>query len=173
MILWVALAFLVLLLAGYGIFIFFVMISIWTGAPYVPSSRTRTRRMLELAMIQPGERIADLGSGDGRLLRAAANSGAHVVGWELNPVLVVWSRLVARVCGQGGRTVVHLGSFWSAPVGEFDVLFLYLLPQTMERLGEKIRREAKPGARIIVNAFPIHGWPLDAEDGHVYRYLVR
>jgi len=126
--------------------------------------------MIDLAEIRPGERAVDLGSGDGRLLRAAARAGARVVGWEMNPALVVWSRAAARAIGAGEQTVVHRGSFWRAPLSEFDVIFLYLLPETMEKIAAKIRREAKPGARIIVNAFPIHQWPLDAQDGHVYRY---
>src|SRR3990167_5696684 len=99
MLIWLALAGLIALLIGYGIFVFFVMISIWTGAPYVPSSGERTRRMIDLAEIRPGERAVDLGSGDGRLLRAAARARARVVGWGMDPAPGSSPSFIAAVFG--------------------------------------------------------------------------
>src|SRR5690606_15669271 len=67
------------------------------GAPYVPSHRKYARLALtKLYRLQPDDVLVDLGSGDGRILRLVSERGARAIGYELNPVLVVISRLLAR-----------------------------------------------------------------------------
>jgi Xaa-Pro aminopeptidase len=78
------------------------------GAPFVLTGSRTVKTMTALANIQPGEKAADLGSGDGRILIAIARAGAEAHGYEINPFLVLWSRgdAAAQRFGseiQGGR----------------------------------------------------------------------
>ena len=55
------------------------------GAPWLPTRMKKVRRMLELANVQPGELVYDLGCGDGRVLVTAARRyGAKAVGIEID-----------------------------------------------------------------------------------------
>ena len=64
------------------------------GAPWVPTPMARVRRVLELAKIKPGQRIYDLGCGDGRFVQTAAREyGADAVGLELSPIVYAWARI--------------------------------------------------------------------------------
>ena len=76
------------------------------GAIYYPSSDPQIATMLDLAQIKKGERAVDIGSGDGRIVRALARAGAHAHGYELNPFLVFWSWWQERALpkSQRGRT---------------------------------------------------------------------
>lgn len=129
--------------------------------------------MLELADIKAGETVVDLGSGDGTLCIEAAKRGANAVGIEINPFLVRISRWRAKRAGVAGQVNVIKKNFWNCPLTDIDVVFLYLWPETLERLEKKLREELKPGSRIISNNFPIKNWAPIAEKNHVYLYPVR
>ncbi|TSA46497.1 SAM-dependent methyltransferase, partial [bacterium] len=62
------------------------------GALFVPTHRDKVKKIIELAHVQPGEKAVDLGSGDGRILIALAQAGADAHGFEINPLLIIWSR---------------------------------------------------------------------------------
>lgn len=149
-------------------------IAMLSGAPFVPSNNVRVREMLRLAAIQPGERAVDLGSGDGRLVIAAARQGALAEGWEVGLFLWLWSRANISAQRLSGRATTKLGSFWSMPLHEVDIVFVYLLPQYMPRLEKKLRAEMRPGSRIVSNAFTFPGWEPEEKNGQgVYLYRVR
>ncbi len=155
-----------------GVFLITQFISIFTRAPFVPTSRAAIAAMIALAEIKPGEKAVDLGSGDGRLVRAAARAGARAEGWEINPFLVFWSRAICRIERLSGSTRFNLGSYISRDFKSADVIFLYVLPSEMKRLAEWLPGALKPGTRIIVNAFPFPGWTPDKIAGSVYRYRI-
>ncbi len=146
------------------------LVSIIAGAPYVPSSDERVRTMLRMARIQPGEKVADLGSGDGRLVISAAALGGRAVGYEVNPFLTLRGRVMAWKAGLGRRVVFHTQAFQRAPLGDYDVIFCYLLPSLMKQVEAKLERELKPGGRVVVNAFPLPTWQPIAREEHVYVY---
>lgn len=136
------------------IFAIFAFVAILIGAPYVPSSSERVKQMIELAKIKPAELVVDLGSGDGRILIAAAAAGARAVGIEINPVLVLITKLKARLLGFSDQVRVIVGDFRDFSIRDADTIFCYHLPGKMLELERKIRKEAKPGARVVLNAFP-------------------
>src|SRR3989338_2695349 len=74
---------------------FFIIHGFFSDAPFVPSSRRKRRAMLDLAGVRAGETVIDAGSGDGSLLFASAERGAHAIGIESNPLLVLYSRIRA------------------------------------------------------------------------------
>lgn len=135
--------------------------AVWTiprGAPWVPTSPALVREMLDLARIKPGERVYDLGCGDGRFLIAAAREyGARGVGIELDPLRWLWCWLRIRFLGLADRVEVHFGDLFALDLGEADVVTCYLLPDSMGRLQEKLLRELRPEVRVVSNTFLFPG----------------
>ena len=152
--------------------VYATIISFYKGAPYVRSKKARVETMLELADIKEGERIVDLGSGDGLILIEAAKRGAYATGIEINPFLVWYSKRHVKKSGVGERIKIIKSDFRKHDLGEADVVFLYLWPSTNEGLEHKFSRELRPGTRVISNGFPLPGLePHASKNGvHVYYY---
>jgi SAM-dependent methyltransferase len=135
-------------------------------APFVPTPHEIVERMLELADLKPGDVLYDLGSGDGRIVIAAAkNYGVRAVGFEINPVLVKEARENIRAAGLG-----HLAEIREEDVRNIDffpasVLTLYLYPGANLRLRAAIRREMQPGSRVVSHNYGMGDWEPD----HVER----
>lgn len=143
------------------------------GGPFVPSSWQRVEQMIRIADLTSGDTIIDLGSGDGRILVAALQAGAKkAIGYEIHRGLVSFTRWVANRKKLQDRLCVYCRSFWKADISEGDVIFLYQLPLTMKLLEDKIKKEAKPGARIVSNGFIFPNWTPEKQEGSNYLYLV-
>ncbi len=144
-IVWVAVAFMLVLPGLYAT---------WSGAPYVPSSKKFMRRMLELADIKPGEQVYDLGCGDGRLIFAAAKQGAQAIGYEFSfpTFLVAYARSLFVA---GAR--IRCRNFWHGDYRSADVIFCYLLTDSMQTFKKKIWPQLKPGCRVVSHAFRMNG----------------
>lgn len=164
--------FLFLQLAIAGFFLF-LCLSFVTGGPFVPSSRQSVEAMIILAKLSPGQTIIDLGSGDGRVLFAAAKSGANAIGFEINPYLVWYARLRAFLGSYKGKITVFWKNLWTADLSKADVVFVYLIPWRMEDLAEKLEDELKPGTLVISNSFIFPGWNIIREDTHHHIYVFR
>lgn len=137
--------------------------AMFTGSPYLPTDRETLKRMLEFADIQKGEKTADLGCGDGRLVRAAAQKGAVSTGYEIS----IFLYLIARFMGGD----IHYQNFWKADLREMDVVFIYLEKRFLPRFEREIWPHLKPGCRVISNTFALPSIPPTASDGYcVYRY---
>jgi SAM-dependent methyltransferase len=136
----------------------------WAG-----TSEGRVDEALWLAGLRPGERLLDLGCGDGRvLLWAAETYGAEVSGVELDPGLAATARELLAAAGVDG-TVLE-ADFESVPI-EADVVFAFLSPATLQRL--RPRLAALPSyARVVTTGYPVPGWvPHDLGD-RVYLYRM-
>jgi len=152
-----------------ALLIFFLVLAFLTGAPYVPSTNPVALSMIELAQIKKGMTVYDLGSGDGKLLLLAAARGAHAVGIEINPYLVVLTKL--RTLGK--NVSVQWGSFWSADLKRGDILFIYLIPWRMEKLARLLTSKAKPGAIVVSNSFIFPDWKIIRQDKEHHVYVFR
>lgn len=169
MILYLALA--ALLLAPPLIYVGYLVYGFYSAAPFVPTPQRQARTMLAMARIKPGERLIDIGSGDGRLVFAAAAVGAYATGIEINPILYGWSMLKTKL-QRLPRALFRRENFWQTNLAHADILTVYCLPGKMDRLQDKVKREMKPGARVVVYEFPFSGWPYAQKDGKVYLYIV-
>jgi 16S rRNA A1518/A1519 N6-dimethyltransferase RsmA/KsgA/DIM1 with predicted DNA glycosylase/AP lyase activity len=111
------------------------------GAPYLPTLRRQRETALDLLDLKPGQILLELGSGDGRMMRAAAKRDLFVVGYELNPLLVLISYLITWHYRKQVKIV--WGNFWSARWPKADGVYTFLLDKYMEKLDAKIKASAK------------------------------
>ncbi|HET6449975.1 MAG TPA: hypothetical protein VFI08_01640 [Spirochaetia bacterium] len=160
------------LVLGSFLVVFLFLFPLGRGAVYAASTPEKVSLMAEMSAAAPGERAADLGSGDGRIVIALARRGAEAHGYEINPVLVLLSRRAIRRHGLEGRAVVHWRSFWRADLSRFDVLTLFQGSFIMRRLEGKVRREMPPGARIISDFWAFPSLAPERRIGTVYRYRL-
>jgi SAM-dependent methyltransferase len=128
-------------------------------APFVPSPQVVVERMLEAADLKPGETVYDLGCGDGRILITAARQfKAKAVGVELSPDLVRDARDQVRKMGLQNRVTIEQGNLLDVDLHGADVVTLYLLTESNERLKPIFERSLHRGARVISHDFQIRGW---------------
>jgi SAM-dependent methyltransferase len=126
--------------------------------PYIPTTETAVRAMLELAEVKPSDMVYDLGCGDGRIVIAAAKSyGARGVGIDIDPVRIREAKKNARQAGVESRVEFRRQDLFRANFGEATVVTLFLLPAINRRLLTQLQA-LKPGTRIVSNTFEIGGW---------------
>jgi SAM-dependent methyltransferase len=128
---------------------------------WVPTPDSVVQRMLDMAEVKRGERVVDLGSGDGKIAIAAAKRGARAKGIEYNPDMVAVSQQNARA--QGVNVEFVQGDIFQSDFTEADVITLYLLPTLNERLRPILLR-MKPGTRVTSHQFTMGPWQPDRTD---------
>jgi SAM-dependent methyltransferase len=118
--------------------------------------------MLMLAKVTADDVVYDLGSGDGRILIMAAQKyGARGVGIEIDPKLVELSRQLAREGGVDDKVTIVEGDMFTTDTSAATVLMLYLSTTINADLEPKLRKELKPGSRIVSQQFPMGRWTPD------------
>lgn len=133
-----------------------------TAAPFVTTPPDVVDRMLALAGTGPADLVVDLGSGDGRIVIAAAKKfGARGLGLELDPKLVALSRDNARAAGVEGRAEFRVEDVLRADFSQATVVTVYLLPWLMAQLSPVFLDGLRPGARIVTHAFVFPSWKPD------------
>lgn len=131
-------------------------------APFVPTVTEDVELLLDLADVGAGDYLIDLGSGDGRIVIAAAQRGAMAHGVELEPDLVDLARQRARDAEVDDRAAFVRGDIFDADISGATVVTLYLWPDANLRLRPKLLAELAPGTRIVSNAFDMGDWEPDA-----------
>jgi len=143
------------------------------GAPFVPLEPHVVNRIMELAKIKPSDIFFDLGSGDGRLVIAAASLGARAYGIEIDPFRVLYSRFCIFLFGLSGRAKIIQKNIFDVDLSSADVVTIYLLQETNDKLFRKLIRELKPQTRIVSAAFNFPKWqPITIDpNGPIYGPL--
>lgn len=130
--------------------------------PFITTPEEVVERMLELAGTRTGDLVADLGSGDGRIvIMAARKFGARGLGIELDQRLVDQSRENARAAGVADRVTLVQGDVLTADFSRASVVTVYLLPGLIGQLQQRFTGELRPGTRIVSHAFGMAGWVPD------------
>ncbi|MBM3775250.1 MAG: methyltransferase domain-containing protein [Acidobacteria bacterium] len=151
-------------------------------APYIPSPQAVVDRMLETARVQPGEMVYDLGAGDGRIVITAVQKfQARAVGIELSPELSRSTSERIRSLGLEDRARILQGSILRADVRDADVITLYLLTSSNDKLKPLLENQLKPGARVVSHDFEVRGWKpaevvrmkTDSKTHTIYLYEMR
>jgi len=139
------------------------------GAPYLPTLSSAADTALDLLDLQAGQTLLELGCGDGRVARRAAARGLKVVGYELNPILV----LMAKVINFRYRRQVTIkwANYWQAKWPPTDGIFVFLLDRFMQKLDNKITQEYhQHPVKLASYAFKIKGKKIAKTAKGIYLY---
>ena len=129
---------------------------------FVPTPDTVVAAMLDLAAVSAKDIVYHLGSGDGRIVIAAARDrGARAVGVDINPAMVEQATENARKAGVIERARFVEADLFETDLSKATVVTLYLLPSLNQRLMPKLVAELKPGSRIVSHAFDMGSWKPD------------
>lgn len=136
------------------IFLFFLLSMVWPPdspwAPWWRTSKKTARAMCKLAKVTKEDKVYDLGSGEGTaLLIAAREFGAKGVGIEIDPARFLFSKFILKTSGLSDKVTIKRGNLFKQDISKADVIFVYLVPKTLERLLPKFKKELKKGTRII------------------------
>jgi SAM-dependent methyltransferase len=124
----------------------------------VPTPDEVVDKMLDMAELKSGERLVDLGSGDGKIAIAAAKRGARARGIEFNPDMVALSKRKAAEAGV--KVDLQQGDIFKSDFRNADVVTMYLLPSLNEKL-RPILLKMKPGTRVTSHQFMMGDWNPD------------
>jgi 16S rRNA A1518/A1519 N6-dimethyltransferase RsmA/KsgA/DIM1 with predicted DNA glycosylase/AP lyase activity len=162
-------------LVGLTFIVLFVsaIVSIWNGAPFVVTSKETIANIIKISSVKKGDKVIDLGSGDGRVLLAFASKGAEVYGCETNPILVLISRLRLRVAGQTKNSHIMLKSLWKEDLGKYDIIYVFGIKHIMPSLEKKIISEAKPSTKIISQSYKFPNMRYSRCLEGVYLYIKK
>lgn len=129
-------------------------------ASFDPTPQEVVERLLALAGVKRGDVVYDLGSGDGRILIAAAKIyGVKAVGFEIDPGLVKLARENVRKEGIEELVEIRQQDFMTADLSPASVVTLYLSNDGNLAVKPKLMRELKPGARVVSYTFDMGDWP--------------
>jgi protein-L-isoaspartate O-methyltransferase len=151
-------------------------------APYFPTPQTVVDKMLQLGELKAGERMYDLGSGDGRIvIMAARKYKADATGVELDEALYKQSAQRIKTLGLEPLARIVHGDLLQQDYSTSDLLTIYLLPVAIEKVTPIFEKQLKKGARIVAHDFEFPKWTpakiLDIDDdgeGRSHRlYLYR
>ncbi len=130
--------------------------------PYVQTPALLVRRMLQIADVTPRDVLWDLGSGDGRIVIAAAKDfGARGVGYEIDPVLIRESRALARKAGVTAKTQFLERDLFELAFSQPSVVTLYLLPEYNAKLKPLLLAQMRPGSRVVSHEWDMGDWLPD------------
>jgi protein-L-isoaspartate O-methyltransferase len=134
-------------------------------APYYPTPEPVVERMLKFAALKPGEKMFDLGSGDGRIVIIAAQKfGADATGVEIDAELAKESAEKIRSLGLEKKAHIVRGDILRQDYSSADVLAVYLLPRSNERLRPMLEKQLRNGTRIVAHDFVFRGWTPEREE---------
>lgn len=127
---------------------------------WVPTPDVTVQKMLDVAAATPDDYVIDLGSGDGRMVIAAARRGIRGHGVEYNPEMVEYARKKATEAGVSDKANFIQGDMYEADISRATLLPLFLLSENLEKLVPNFLK-LKPGTRIVINGYQIYGWQPD------------
>src|SRR3989338_415724 len=145
------------------------------AAPWFPTWSRDLDRFFKLADIKPGQKFYDLGCGDGKIVFAAAKTGAQAVGFEISllPYLIAKTRSFFVKNAE-----IEFRDFWNADISNADIVYLFLTPKVNPKAKLRLEKELKKGARVIAYTWPIEDWPIAKEDLRpgqppMYLYIIQ
>lgn len=147
----------------------------------IPAHKKGIAMALELGDIKPGERFYDLGCGDGRVLvEAVKKYDCFGIGYDLVLPYCLLAKLRAKLSGKSEKIEIRMKNIFKSDIENADVVFCFLTPRLMEKIGEYIKKkEMKKGARIVSYAFSMKGYQPERKIEHtkdnwnIYLYKIK
>lgn len=129
------------------------------GVPYVPLNKKQLFNIDKYIKLTSGDKLVDLGCGDGRVLRMFERQGVkRLVGYEINFPVCCWAW--AKGLFFQSKAKVYYKNFNNVDLSQYNKAFCYLLPEYLKRIKDKLKKEMR-GATVISYAFEIEGWQPD------------
>lgn len=159
-----------IVVAFVGVILLFGFV-VWVGPPYIPTLQKQIEHALDVLQVEKGQMLLELGSGDGRVALAAAKRGIHVVGIEINPLLVLYSRIITWRYRR--FVLIKWGNIWRNKWPEdVDVIYTFLLDKYMKKLDKKITQTySHRSIRLASFAFEVPNKKAVSESSGIYVYV--
>lgn len=129
--------------------------------PYVPTPDNVVERMLDLTDVESSDYVIDLGSGDGRIVIAAAKRGASGHGIDLDPERIAEARENAKKNGVADQIMFMEGNIFDTDFSEASVITMYLLPSVNKKLRPELIEKLQPGTQVVSHSFDMGSWKAD------------
>ena len=127
-------------------------------SPFAATPKWIIRKALKAARLKPGEKLYDLGSGDGRaLIIAEKEFKALAVGLEYSRPLFIFSK-VNLFLHRIRNAIVLRKDFFKADLSKADVIFAFLTPRAFVKLEPKFKKELKPRTRVVTFSSQLPHW---------------
>ncbi len=140
-----------------------------SAAPYANTPHHQVDKIIKLANIKLDQTLLDMGSGDGRIVLAAAKAGAKAIGIESQTHLI-WQSNYKKYKQKITNATFVKANLWDYNLKDIDILTLFFIPHRMEKLKNKIKKEMKPGSKVISYDFTFTNWPEQTKDGKINIY---
>ena len=150
--------------------IYLLTYSLIKGAPYAPHGRKRMETMFKLLNFEKGNKLVDLGSGDGRIVISAAKHGITASGFEINPLLYFISKVKLKMNGVKNADI-YCKSYWGENLSSYSYITIYATSHIMSALQKKLLKELKPGTRVVSNHFKFPSLKVEKQLDDVYLYI--
>lgn len=150
---------------------YFFIIPFFFGAPYEPSRGKALENMIKFTNPKKGDKIAELGSGDGAVcIDLAKKSDAVIHGFEINPFLVWISRKRIRKLGLQNKVKIYWKNFWKKDLSQYNKIIMFQFNTITNRLSKKFKQELKPKSIIVSHWWKLPRWKIKKNVGRVYLY---
>ncbi|MBU1885755.1 class I SAM-dependent methyltransferase [Patescibacteria group bacterium] len=148
---------------------FYVIIQ---GPFFAPTSYKRIKQITQLAQLKPGMKIADLGSGDGRILIGLVKACPKItaIGIELDPKYVKLAKENVKAAGLNKRIRIKHASFWSMDLSNYDIITIYGIQRIMGKLEKKLKNEVKKSCKVVSVFFQFPTWEPKKQLGDIRLY---
>ncbi len=152
-------------------------ITIFGGGPFVPTPMPAVHKVLKAAKIKKGDKVYDIGAGDGRFVHFAAKDyGANATGFEMDPFVFFIAKMRQWIWHWKGK-IVH-GDFQKQSLKDANILVCYMMPKTLEKFQAKFDRELRKGTKVVSYGFHIGSWkpkqhiPREGKIAQIFVYQV-
>lgn len=134
---------------------FYVMI--FGGGPFIPTPISAVKKVLKHANIKKGDKVYDIGAGDGRFIHFATKDyKANAVGFELDPFVFFLAKLRQWFWGWKGKMI--RGNFLNQKISDANIIVCYMMPKSLKKYQKKFDKELKKGTKVVSYAFKIGNW---------------
>ncbi len=147
--------------------------SVIRGGPYAPVSHSRVKTMIKLLNLKKGQKMADIGSGDGRIIIAFAQKGIEAHGYEINPILVLYTQWQINQLRLQKKAFVHLSDLWKTDLSKYDAVTLFGITHMMQPLETKFNQELNKGTKFVTNHFKLPNWKPEKSEDDVWLYIKK
>lgn len=144
--------------------------------PFVPTPNEVVEKMLDVAQVGPGDYVIDLGSGDGRIVIAAAKRGAFGHGIDIDPQRIREAKANAKDAGVEDRVLFVEDNLFETDFSQASVITMYLLNSVNLKLRPKLLESLSPGTRIVSHSFNMNEWQPDDQTSvnhsNIYYWVI-